>query len=1169
MTGLFLSLFLCCAVPNPLIGQDPPAERPADMMPRTTPRPSVQESPASPLRLVDENGKPVVVPGLSLEEFLRIMQREKPPAGGVAPVGSIEELTITGKVIDNRAECTVTMRARVQGNGWCSIPVRMGRMVLRAAPKYSDEQQILRWEETGYVWQIKGNEKTEARIDFDAFLLLSNVGDETRFSASLPRANASSVSLSVPGKNLQAALRSGEGIMTSSAADDVTNIQVVGGAGEFQVGWQQVENLADAPIALLESSGDILVKVEGQYRVSSEARLKVRSFGEAVNSFRVKLPPGMELQPLTAAGYTVEVVEDLPRGMAATPQQLAKASQIVEVKLDRPAAGVAEVRLMTVLVPDEKRTAPLEPARFEIQGAVRQRGTLDAVVDGDWSLQWTEDSSVRRVDALVDSASTVRHTARFEYFRQPCALKMQVVPRPTRVHVEPTYVIFLDKHRLRLEATLKYRIRGARTGQLPVELGDWSFTTVGPDTLVEVDPANINQGLVNIESLQPGGASGTLDLKLEAQMPVSDPLERIEFYLPRPKADVVAPATVVIVPADNMELTLDPEQTQGLAADVLSAAVQLPPSQLPPLVFRDLGGAAATKFAAEVKIQSRRTTASATASIRVGRRTVEVEQRLRYLVQYEPQSRFEWWVPKALVDGVTLQVTDGTLQPVTLVRVPVDEAETNVPPPPLSIKPVETPPPITSEVTAPRTDAAEATKKPNESLKSIPSEPLTPPTAAGGVAAVAKAEESGWVRCRVETLSPVLGTHEFVLRYTLDVPPVDSVIRPVVEASFVQPITDAPLASEGLRLTVMQADDLQVEPTGGTVLRWERVSRREFRGVLPNELQKVGLRIIPLERPKTPGIMVHRLFVQSWLTADDREDRAVFNLTASDTKVRFRLPPGAGTQALSVAIDGREFLGWGLTDRGEVVIDVPPEKLNQPCVVEFWYDFPEGRLQRNWWNNTLDPPAVVGVSTVRQIMWEVVTAADVHLLIDPSSYVPEMNWGWHGLYFGRRAAHPQADLENWVGASRQNPLPAAANHYLFNSFGRSPQLQLALMRRRWLILIASALALGCGLALVYFKPLRSAATLTVLGILLVAGALIAPEMAALAGQAAVAGLIASAFAVLFRSLLRPKTAPVYDVSRRRTESSLIGPVHSGSQSGKRSVSTTATSPAGFVSETGP
>ncbi len=1156
--GMLLSLLCCALGAEKVTAQEPPAQ---PEMPLVMPRPAVQES--TPLRLVDEKGNLVAVPGMTLEEFLRIIQREKPPGNGLAPVGTIEEMTITGKVVENRAECTVSMRARVQGTGWCTIPVRMGKMVLRAAPKYSEgQQQVLRWEEGGYVWQIKGGEKTEAKIDFEAFLMLSNVGDETRLAATLPRANASSLKLTVPGKSQQAMLRGGEGIVSTSAAGDGTDIQVVGGAGDFQLGWHRVENMANAPVALLESSGDIVVKVEGQYRVSSEARLKVRSFGEAVSSFRVKLPPAMELQPFTSTGYSVEVVQDLPRGMSATPEQLAKASQIVEVKLDRPAAGVAEVRLVAVLVPDEKRTAPLEPARFEIEGAVRQRGTLDAVVDGDWSLQWTEDSSVRRVDAIADASSAVRHSARFEYFRQPCGLKMQVVPRPTRVHVEPTYVIFLDKHRMRLEATLKYRIRGARTDQLPVDLGDWKFSAVGPDSLVEVDPAETQKGQAIIKSLQPGGASGTLDLKLEAQQAVTDPLARVEFTLPRPKADVIAPATVIIVPADNMELTLDPNQTQGLAADVLTTNVPLPMSQLPPLVFRDLGGAAPAKFAAEVKLQSRRTSASSTAAVRVGQRSIEVEQRVKYLVQYEPQSRFEWWVPRVLLDGGLLQVTDGSSQPVTLVRVATEESTASpaVPPPPLVDKPM-TAPAEDSSATTPSEAETEKTPAANESSTPTENESTSTPAAP-------KIEDTGWVRCRVETLSPVLGSHEFILRYSLDVPRIDSVIRPVVEASFVQPITDTPVLSEGLRLTVTQSDELQVEPSGGAVLRWERVSRREFRGVLPSERQKVGLRIIPLERSKTPGILVHRLFVQSWLAGNEREDRAVFRLTAAESKVRFRLPPDAGKGALTIAVDGRELKNWGETDRGEIVVDLPADKLNVPCVVEFWYDFPQGRLSGNWLGANLDPPAVVGVSSVRQIMWEVVTGADVHLLVDPLAYVPEMNWDWRGIYFGRQASMSQGELEDWAGASQQSPLPESANHYLFQSFGRSPQLQLSLIRRRWLILFASLAALTCGLALAYIPALRSVAMLTVLGVALVAGALVAPEMTAILGQAAIAGLIAAAVAMVLRSLLGPRPSPTAEsVRRARTESSLIQ--GGGSHGGRRPVSTTATAAAGFLPEAGP
>jgi len=336
-----------------------------------------------------------------------------------------------------------------------------------------------------------------------------------------------------------------------------------------------------------------------------------------------------------------------------------------------------------------------------------------------------------------------------------------------------------------------------------------------------------------------------------------------------------------------------------------------------------------------------------------------------------------------------------------------------------------------------------------------------------------------------------------------------------------------------------------VEPVAGVAtLRWERVGGREFRGILPAEEAALNLRITPLERSRALGTSVQRVFLQTWLNGQEREDRVAIRLIAAEAKIRLRLPDGANTDELIVAVDGTQQEEVGVTDRDEVVVEIPPEKRGKVCVLEFWYSFLPGRSSRGSWQTSLKPPAVVGVSAVRQIMWQVVTPSDEHLLLDPSGYVPELNWKWRLPLFGRHAAQSQAELEAWVGASEQNPLPAAANHYLFSSFGQSPMLQLSLIRRRWLLLVTAGTVLAVGMVLLYLPWARHPATLLVAGVSVGGLAFIAPELAGLAGQGAIVGvLLALLTSGLRRRLLGvPTPPPVVDRSRRvRTENSVSEP----------------------------
>src|SRR5262245_66256461 len=114
------------------------------------------------------------------------------------------------------------------------------------------------------------------------------------------------------------------------------------------------------------------------------------------------------------------------------------AAQVVEIKLDRPATGAAEVRLLAATAPsgmpgENEPQGGLEPAAFEVLSATVQRGSVEFAVEGDWALSWTQDTGTRRVEVPAASAMTKRSVARFEYFRQPCNLKVAIEPGPTGI----------------------------------------------------------------------------------------------------------------------------------------------------------------------------------------------------------------------------------------------------------------------------------------------------------------------------------------------------------------------------------------------------------------------------------------------------------------------------------------------------------------------------------------------------------------------------------------------------------------------------------------------------------------------------------------------------------------------------------------------------------------
>jgi hypothetical protein len=367
--------------------------------------------------------------------------------------------------------------------------------------------------------------------------------------------------------------------------------------------------------AQLDASGEITVRIQSERRISSDARLRVRGYGPPLETFRVQLPPGMELLPLPPAGGFS--VTSLPPILDESNPQRGPPPQIVEVRLDKPATNSAEILLRAAREADVMSPESLTPARFEVLGAVRQRGTIDILMDGEWQLDWTEDKSVHRIDLTPDAAAA-RVVARYEYFRQPCGLELKVAARPSRVSVEPTHMVYVDPHRVRVETLLKYRFRGSRAAGLSFDLGDWSFDRLVPDTLVDIPVTrSADAGRLQLP-FRPGAAPPTeLELKLEAHRTLPSATESLALTFPQPLADIVAPATIMIFTADNVELTPQIEELAGLSPDPTTA--RQPGREQPSVVYRELGGGEPVRFVAHLRPLARTTTTAARATARIDR----------------------------------------------------------------------------------------------------------------------------------------------------------------------------------------------------------------------------------------------------------------------------------------------------------------------------------------------------------------------------------------------------------------------------------------------------------------------------------------------------------------------------------------------------------------------
>ena len=179
---------------------------------------------------------------------------------------------------------------------------------------------------------------------------------------------------------------------------------------------------------------------------------------------------------------------------------------------------------------------------------------------------WGECRGVRQIDPSPDAQGRSDVTAEFEYFAQPASLLARIVPRKTRISVEPEYVVLVDANRVRLEARLRYTVRGAKVSRVDIDMPDWQIDEVGPDSIVAVDgvPAGPTGASLSLPLVMP--TIGQFEIRLKAHRPLPAAAKSLCHCPCRNPRSAPVAAVVAVVPADNVEIIPDSQATTGLIA---------------------------------------------------------------------------------------------------------------------------------------------------------------------------------------------------------------------------------------------------------------------------------------------------------------------------------------------------------------------------------------------------------------------------------------------------------------------------------------------------------------------------------------------------------------------------------------------------------------------------
>lgn len=1053
---------------------------PAAEGPKPAGNAAAEASPLDTFLLRDSKGNLVPVLGMSFEEFEQLLRLKKGLSPAAAPSFTLERLSLAGTANEKTANLEVKATIRVRQAGWVRVPLGLGSAVLRQQPKHEGLGDFLIEFDPvfgGYVCGLNGNDGEPHVLTLPISVGLTSAGGEQRMTLPLVHATESSLRLTVAEPNIDATLVGGSGIVTTRATTDgKTEVAVLGAAGDMQLVWRPKLAGATLESGQLDANGEISVRVQSEHRITSDARLRVRSYGPPLDSFRVRLPPGMELLPLPP-GNGIRLTP-----LSASPDESGAAGelsgQVVEVRLEKPAAGVTEVVLRASRDANAEPSTPLMPARFQVLGAVRQRGTIDFLMDGEWQLDWSDDDSVHRIDLTPETAAA-RVVARFEYFRQPCGLALKVTARPSRVSVEPVHMVFVDAQHVRIETLLKYRFRGSRAAGLSFALGDWKFDRLMPDVLLDFP---VLRGKANDELHVPfraGVAPPTdLELKLEAHRTLPAGNDRLALTFPRPLADIVAPATILVFAADNLELTPEAAELVGLLPD--PAAARTSGREHATLAFRDFGGGEPAQFVGKMRLLSRTTTTTARAKIRIERQQLQIEQLLDYRVAHEPQQTFVLQCPSSLLKTGDLQVS-------------------------MNDEPLAVLPSAESKTTA-------------DGLQRI--QFSTPVELIGNFrVAVRYSVPLNWdhnspLPIEVPLVLPLdEGKEQFTSQHIEFVVPDGMAIEP--DADRIEETAQPVPLSGGSPHSYSWSDPVAVS-------RWMLEPGQSAPAAPTTVLQMwVQTWLTPqIRRERVAlGVTTQQESVRIKLPKGVRADSVQTAINGQEV----------GHGGLRDA--GRH-----------IVLVLPAAVRGQECVLEVYYALDPGAANFAALIDGLESAKIEEALPPRRVYWQLVLPEDRHLIASPDELTSEMAWAVDRWPLMQRPVMDQRQLEAWIKASRQPLLPRGANEYLFGALGRWPTLNVLAAPRWMIVSASSVAVLGFGLLLIHVPRLRSPALLLSVAVIVAGAAVTAPQAALVLAQGAILGLIVAVAAVVVTMLASGHTrftAPqVSSAAARPRESSL-------------------------------
>lgn len=1062
---------------------------------------------------VDDQGNRVMFPSMSLEEIDRLKKEDLGYVQRVKPY-TINSISIEGTADNETAELTIITKISVAGapGQWIEIPLKMEGFHQRGPADVvgAENYKVDTAEDGGVVLWVKTAQprEVELRMRRVACRVLADVGQGIRFR--LPSA-PTEVTLDVRDAELSASVvgRGDEIVRTSTANPGETRVNVECSGGTFVLSWRVRDGRRESDQVLEVDSRMRVVWTDPQSPASVVVEVDVNNRrGGSLGPFQIVVPDSADLiEPMQSSSVAQLSARDPKTGIIqVTPDDTEPLSRLKITLEYRLPSG------------DYRSENPLVLLPIDVPAAVRQGGEIEIRTDRNYRLRWKQQPNVRSIWRASTSDPVEVRAYSFQFDRSAIELPVWLTAKQQRLRVEPEYSVRVGKSTATLEARITATGTIIEGVPLVVDAAGWQTVAVEDlETGRSVDDplGDSGEGLeLELGELTQSGGSSVGVLWKAVRPLVSDEgdadtsgnstvrFELPTISLPDDRAVIVSQGALSVGANTGYALVPDLEASQGLT-----------------LLPNDLG------LASSGVGSSMRST-----SVPGAPGADEMVSRFRvlnvgltpvyqgYLTERRPEANIDAKIDIALDGEVIRIINDWVVKPRGRLQGQL----------PINI------PKLTDLETSVSTDNG----KKERNLVTVAGEDWI--VRVDGQPGFLRNDLNGrWTlfserlagdTCRVqlEAIVSVAGKASEAIGG-----------EPVESGSESESLKDS--ETEGIGDTMLVVALPKPALTGATLGRTSPVSvaaPADLQVLLGAEQVEVSSDepynafsdsqlLINLQKRKeleASPLVLNQALMRTELGRFRRYDRLLCQVSGGSGSFRIDFTPenassllaGDGERVIRIWVDGTEILNFQRFPTGlEILLDATAAK--HLVDIQIWRPRTTAGMMA-----TISPELRLPISSGKTY-WDVVMAADRHLIWSSPGASELMLWRYENLFVHRVPTRSYSDLLAWIGGPAPTDSQAGNRYLLVTADPGSLRIAEAGRPLLWFSIGGTVLAIS---VLLFYAPALRHPLLAVAGGVGVGGmAWLVPDLAVIAGQLMIFAMLLIAIMLGIRALLSRRTRP--------------------------------------------